>query len=459
MSAKPDKGRASLRGLTVSFAACVAAFVPAMQVLMDHVWPTLTKPVLVGLVLGAALCGLCLLPRHWHLRLFLMSLTGLMTIGLLEIGSSVLWGVNANSIYEWDDHCIYRLRPNSQKTFVRSSLNGGERIPISINSQGFRGPEFSPEPMPADARPRRVVVYGDSFIEAEYSAFEKTFPEQLRSELTGRLKANVDVINAGVIGYGPDQMLLRMESELPRLKPDCVVACFFADNDLGDLLRNKLFKLDDRGELQSHTWQLAPGCGHPGRRPPYEPMLWKWTRNALRGLQSRNSVTESYMDRWLRQCTDEYTEYIVQQDPYVRELQVDHYDADVSLTPNAQSSHYKARLFGKILERMKTVCRKNATQLFVVLIPSPADLIEDYDFCSIDQQRYPHYRPRAITNTMTHAAESLAVPFVNLFDAFAARDAKQLYFRGGDNHWNDQGQHEAAIVVAQALQVLLKSRH
>jgi hypothetical protein len=36
-----------------------------------------------------------------------------------------------------------------------------------------------------------------------------------------------------------------MEEELPRLKPDLTIEAVFADNDFGDLLWHKLFKLGD----------------------------------------------------------------------------------------------------------------------------------------------------------------------------------------------------------------------
>lgn len=452
MPPQRDKLTVSLRRVTLGLAACVAVFVPVMQVVLDHAAPSLTKPVLAGLIVAVPLCGLCLLPQRWHKRFLFMSFAGLFTLGMIEVVCATVSRLSDSSIYEWDQRCLYRLRPNSSKAFRRTSINGGERVHVSINSQGFRGPELQTQG-PA----HRILVYGDSFIEAEYSDLENTFSEQLRQALSQSLSNEIETINAGVVGYGPDQMLLRMEDEIPRLKPEWVVACFFADNDLGDLLRNKLFRLDERGELRAHHWQLAPECRHPGIRGPYEPFLWKWTRNAVRGLQSQAVGTESYMDRWLQQCINEYTDYIVQGDDFVRELQVDHYDADVSLTPDCESALYKAKLFGQILQRMDSVCRTGSAKLIVVIIPSPADLMDDYDFCSIDHLKYPDYEPRAITGVMEAAARRLRIPFVNLFDRFQAGDPKTLYFRGGDNHWNDLGQLTAAKAVADKIGEILRS--
>lgn len=445
-----DKMTRQLCQLTLVVAVVVMAFVPAMQILRDHTGPALTKPAIAGLMLGAGLCSLMLLPRYWHQRLLFAGIVSLLMLGFLEFACSMLGGESGISIYEWDERRLYRLKPNSTKTFHRSAINGGDRIQVAINSQGFRGPELN-----LDAPRHRIVVYGDSFIEAEYSREEHTFVRRLEAELSARTHLEIEAINAGVIGYGPDQELLRMEAELPHLKPEVAVVCFFADNDLGDLLRNKLFRLDESGALQPHEWKLAPECRRPGIRGPYEPTLWRWTLSTIRGLQSRSDTTESYMNRWLQQCTDEYEDYIVRQDPLVRELQVDHYDADVSLTPGCDSADYKVKLFRKIVERMKAVCSENSVELLLVIIPSPADMMEDYDFCSIDRAKYPAYEPDAITAAMKEAAKFAGVPCVNLFDDFAASNPQQFYFRAGDNHWNDSGQQSAATTVAKSLAPML----
>ncbi|MDB5385727.1 MAG: hypothetical protein JWM11_1373, partial [Planctomycetaceae bacterium] len=100
------------------------------------------------------------------------------------------------------------------------------------------------------------------------------------------------------------------------------------------------------------------------------------------------------------------------------------------------------------------VCTRNSAKLCIVIIPSPADLIEDYDFCSIDRKKYPEYDPRAITRVMANAARQNEIPIVNLFDQFQSDNPRELYFRGGDNHWNDLGQQTAAKIVAREIERL-----
>lgn len=445
----PSKSR-SLRRVTLSLGVLVAGFVPVMQLIVDRSRPQITKPVIAGVVLGLVIASFCCLPRRWNLRLFLVSVMGVLTLGLAELGCSLLMAPVSASIYDWDERCLYKTRPNSKKTYRRTAINGGQTSEVIINSQGFRGPESPPK-----SNGPRVVIYGDSFIEAEYSQWENTFGERLREAATKLLGKPITVINAGTNGYGPDQELLRMETELPQIEPQLVILSVFADNDLGDLLRGKLFRLNERGELVSNDWQRSPDCQHPGMRGRYEPTLWKLARNAIRGLQSQGGVIESYMERWRLQCLAEYDEYITRGNSEVHDLQADHYDADIALTPGVPSAQYKAKLFSRILERIDATCRRNHAQLLVVVIPSPADLIEGYDFCAIDHQRYPGYDAHALTDVVGSAARERKVRTVNLYEPFARRSPEKLYFRGGDNHWNDDGQLLAAEIVAPVLAEML----
>lgn len=444
---------ALLRRATLVLGVLVAAFVPAMQIIVDRDWPAVSKPLIAGAALGTLISLLCCLPQRWHLRLFLMTCVGIVSLGLVELGSSIVLGAGAASIYDWDARCLYKTRPNSRKTYRRTPINGGQSNTVNINSRGYRGPELQ-----TNSDHPRVIVYGDSFIEAEYSAFENTFCQQLQKAASKLLGRKIEVINAGTNGYGPDQALLRMETELPLVRPDIVVVSIFADNDYGDLMRNKLFRLDDQRKLIPNQWTRSPNCLHPGLRGRYEPTLWKLARMAIRGAQSQGGVVESYMERWRLQCQSEYDEYIVHRNPEVHDLQADHYDADIGLTPDAESAGYKKRLFTRILERIDGVCREHHAKLLVMIIPSPADLIENYDFCSIDHARYPDYDARALANVAVDAARDVKTSYVNLYDDMARHDPSSLYFRGGDNHWNDAGQRFAAEIVAPQLVEMLPAR-
>ena len=70
--------------------------------------------------------------------------------------------------YRGDDQVLYEFIPNATKSFTRLSENGGQTIEMAINSRGYRGPELA-----SAKEGKRIVVYGDFYIEAQYSPFEQ----------------------------------------------------------------------------------------------------------------------------------------------------------------------------------------------------------------------------------------------------------------------------------------------
>ena len=159
----------------------------------------------------------------------------------------------------------------------------------------------------------RVAVYGDSFVEARFTPIERTFAARLQQVLAegGR---TVEVVNAGVTGYGPDQSALRMERELPGLAPRLVVLVLYAGNDGGDVVRNRLFRLNAEGRLEVHRPRLDPELLRrlSARRKG-------WTRLALvrafRACARRFGGTASAEDartlEWaLQECRREHAEHL-----------------------------------------------------------------------------------------------------------------------------------------------------
>lgn len=83
-----------------------------------------------------------------------------------------------------------------------------------------------------------IIAFGDSMTEGYGVGNDETWPAHLE-RLTGR-----PVLNAGVRGYGLDQMVLRAERLVPELKPATIVLAFIAD----DISRTALSVRDARGK-------------------------------------------------------------------------------------------------------------------------------------------------------------------------------------------------------------------
>ncbi len=84
-----------------------------------------------------------------------------------------------------------------------------------------------------DEEPRRVLHLGDSLVFGGEVDATDTFVGRLDA---GR--AEVEHLNLGVPGTGPDHHLLALRAWLPRVKPQAVVVYVYAGNDLQDIGRD-----------------------------------------------------------------------------------------------------------------------------------------------------------------------------------------------------------------------------
>jgi hypothetical protein len=416
-------------------------------------------------LLAAAVClgALCFAPLSWNQN----ALTVLTSVGIsLVIAEFVLratLGPQFDTIYQRDDRVLYRLVPGAERIKVLPPINGGAVVRYKINSQGFRGPELA---RPGEST--RLLVYGDSFIHGEFSRTEDTFTEQLRGRLARKMGKSVEVVNAGVEGYGPDQELRRMEDELPALKANLVIVAIYAGNDFGDLLRDKLYRLSSDGSLQVNPSMSLDESAV--KRSRSEPILRKIMRAALIRLFPTQVVSHSHLDlrnyseadRWsftgrearrarmdafLKEGIDQYREFVIEGDNAVHTLD-DPYNADVSLTPTSESARYKIAMMEQIMRRMGDTAAKNNAALVFLLIPSLIDAVDQHEIAEVDPVKYPEYKRSTLTDILEQICQRNGFRAVNLFGPFWERRADDLYL-AGDGHWNPRGQAYAAELVSE----------
>lgn len=97
---------------------------------------------------------------------------------------------------------------------------------VTINGKGTRGEEVSYEKKDGIIR---VLMLGDSITFGYGVADEQTF-----SYLLDEKSEKIEVINAGVQGYGTDQELIYLKNEGLKYQPDVIVLNFTLSNDIVD---------------------------------------------------------------------------------------------------------------------------------------------------------------------------------------------------------------------------------
>ena len=342
--------------------------------------------------------------------------------------------------------------PGSSKFFVHRPENGGNWVRVDVNSDGYRGEELL-----ASGSALRLVVFGDSFIASEFSPLKESFTERLEARLEYDLDRPVEVVNAGVVGYGPGQIARRMERVVAALKPALVIIAITSGNDFGDLVRNKLYRLDTNGNAVRNDPTLDPRLDalfEP--RFPSNSGLAQTTRAAFFSLQALLTAngaeaTDSYpsAERLLERAERDFNSFVVANNNRVENLFADSWDADIALRPNSPSARYKKALMKALLAEFRQIAAAEAVPLFLVVIPAAIDVVAKYDALSNRIRHYEDYRSNALSQAVSEPARDLGIPSLDLFEAFSR--AESIYYRGGDDHWNASGQDLAAQLVADAL--------
>lgn len=380
-------------------------------------------------------------------RLTLVAL--LIALALAEVGLRLGYPIGKVT-YRRHPEYLHTTIPNTRRLQPMPARVGGGRNLVELGPEGYRGPGLeSPKRRP------RLAVVGDSLVMAENVALEDSFPARLGAHLGDAF----EVVGVGASGYGPDQALLRLEAEWDVLQPDRVLLVLCATNDHGDVVRNKLFRLDEAGSLRRGRTVLGPDVvrhfeqAHARSGSPALVRLWR----AFRGARERDRALADEaeaggadaMPLYLAAGEGEWEDH-EGGDPTVRDLFRDYYDADIVLRPESPSAQGKRALMGALMERWGESLRERGTPLSILIVPSAVDLDPTFRI-RVDAARYPGYEPRAQTRAFQEACARSGAPTRDLFDLFAESDPEALFVGFDDIHWNERGIDLAARDVAEWL--------
>lgn len=119
------------------------------------------------------------------------------------------------------------LSPGQTSRWVNEDYD----VVVVTNSAGFHDLERSLQ----KDNCYRIVVLGDSYIEALQVPIAEGFTQQLEQLLTLQMKGKkIEVINMGVSGSGPAQYYRILEKKGLTYSPDLVIMMVFPDNDFWD---------------------------------------------------------------------------------------------------------------------------------------------------------------------------------------------------------------------------------
>ncbi|MEW5956638.1 MAG: SGNH/GDSL hydrolase family protein [Chloroflexota bacterium] len=346
---------------------------------------------------------------------------------------------------------------------------------VRINARGLRDREIGYDNPEAALR---ILSLADSFGEALQVELADTYPKQLEQLLSDSLDRPVEVLNAGVGGWGTDQQAIFYVAEGFRYEPDLVLLAFFIRNDAinnydpleiernGGRQQKQFFTLSPAGELMPPPVQATastqmpvkttPGESGPelNQRPPLLPLadalwrgsaLYRFLMPYLRDippLVQRLGPSGILGGEAVIRATNPTTPipfYVYQSPPDER------FEAAWLLTE-------------AILTRLRAEVESRGARLLVVLIAAP-------------EQVYPEQWQRTLAANPALQALDLDLDAPNRrLDAFLAAEniphldllpvfrraaaqpgAPPLHFRH-DQHWTEAGHRLAAEAIAGFLQ-------
>lgn len=337
-------------------------------------------------------------------------------------------------LYSIDSERIFTTRPNTRRLQLMPPETGDPRVLIELNSLGLRGPELR-------AAERRMLVVGDSLVLAANVSREHTFPVQLEERLA-QSGTDWEVLNAGVESYGPDQTLLQLQKQLPLLEPDAVVLVLCANNDFGDLHRNKLFGISGSGELERQSVQLGPtllALFEARNKIAAQPALWRIFRHWRRPRGATIPENTDLIGSYLLAARYQYQDGVSQRSPIVDDVERDTYDADLAIHPDWPSAVHKRRLMTLVLSEIGELCAAARARLTVVVVPSAVDLAPN-SAIRVNRERYPTYDPLALSNALANCAQEAGLEVLDLTALFQSSDPARLFTSPDDFHWNARAQ-------------------
>ncbi|MEZ5529345.1 MAG: hypothetical protein R3E57_05370 [Porticoccaceae bacterium] len=187
----------------------------------------------------------------WALGLFLVAEFALQLRSQIRYGASVFNVLSAETTYQFhEDLQLKLLRP--------SAVIQGSQAVIETNSMGLRSPELPVEKGKSDLR---VVLLGASSVMGTYTrANEEIVSYRLEAYLDEAFPdRRIDVINAGIAGYGLQDQRRMFEELIVPMKPDLLI-WYSGFNDISGYCR-KQSKSDATirrlPQLQLPSWLLS----------------------------------------------------------------------------------------------------------------------------------------------------------------------------------------------------------
>ncbi len=370
-------------------------------------------------------------------------------------------------LYRLNENRDYDLTPNFKGIFRSSEFYSH----ISTNSHGLRDREY--ESKNKDAF--RIMVIGDSFAFGHGCELEDSFTKVLEANLNNagnkKLKA-VDVLNAGVGGYGIDHYYRHLKEKFDIYKPDLVVLSFFVGNDLGQriglrtvwdgyLIDKDSIPLNDqvKASIASLPSIFLKVKAYLAQHSHLFNFLVARVKNSerIKGFFNKTGLAagEKTLEMKRLALQEKKREYILKKE---RNKIIPLYFQKYLKVPTLRFEEDWAFSI-RYLHKIKVFLKDQDADLLVAFLPDRMQVHKEYWDKVLWQHNFDQnaFDLENINNRLSDFCATNSLSCVDMLPEFKKADQKgvRLYFKY-DPHWNINGHRQAADILSHSIADLLK---
>lgn len=299
----------------------------------------------------------------------------------------------------------------------------------------------------------RILMIGDSFVEAEQVSEDETSHQILEDILNSHLSPTqkVEVISAGVGGWSPAQQLMYYRAEGQYYEADLVIILSFFANDLLENLPDNrrtgkdgincyapYFTICD-GQFNPQPWFSVPGLQPTWQncdlKKQYITIILGWLYDNSRIYQ----ILEPNLSKGQEQL-----KYEPKYAPWLETKATD------------ETLNYAYQLLVNIYARLATEANDSGAEVVVVLVPLREAIIKDanpdFDSLPVKESDLEHLNATLPNQVITKMMETHRLLYLDLqphFVDYVKAGNEVPYGMTSDFHWNVQGNQLAAQIIAE----------
>jgi len=297
---------------------------------------------------------------------------------------------------------------------------------VSTNSFGMRDREHTIENV---GEAYRILLLGDSFMEAVQVPFAESFPFLLERRLSQIASRKIEVINASVSGWGTDDELTYLTRYGRAFQPDLVLVAMTLHNDVSDNLVEEFHEFKGGG-LREKPRQDIP--------------LSDYTVLQVKAFLASHSHMAQLIHKFLRRS------YVQTAATSLR-----NHVAELIMQPPSTEIASGWQMTQRLFEKTRAVAKDAGAELVIFMLPLAIQTSDIHleQFLRSQGLEKNHIDVTAPQQVMQQWSRQSGIPVIDLLPNFRAwiHERGDTLFLENDGHWTKDGHHVAAETVADYL--------